>query len=148
MIGKNLLTLRTRAGISQPELAKNLGVTQGCVGHWERGRKRMTCERMIQIADALHVEPAAIFDPDYKSCIIRADHPCANLLKQALLVLESNTHFAKALEQNIESFYMALETNIAMKNMKTTVRQEISLALGKKIEIDLKVVPNKKSKKP
>jgi DNA-binding transcriptional regulator YdaS (Cro superfamily) len=37
---------------SQTELARALGVSQGLVGHWVHGRKRITAERAVQIERA------------------------------------------------------------------------------------------------
>lgn len=37
---------------TQVELAKALGVSQGLVGHWVNGRRRITAERAIEIETA------------------------------------------------------------------------------------------------
>ncbi len=37
------------AGLSQMQLARACGVTKGQVGHWVKGRQRITAERAVQI---------------------------------------------------------------------------------------------------
>jgi DNA-binding transcriptional regulator YdaS (Cro superfamily) len=50
-------------GMSQAALARELGVTQGAVGHWLRGASAITAERAIQI-EAVTGIPRSTLRPD------------------------------------------------------------------------------------
>lgn len=48
-----LKEMRTRAGVTQQELADRIGVKQSAVAHWEAGRFDPRMKRIAQIADVL-----------------------------------------------------------------------------------------------
>jgi transcriptional regulator with XRE-family HTH domain len=58
--GARLSEIRASRGISQAWLAKLVGVTPGAIQAYERGRSRMTIERLEQLAHALKCEPAEL----------------------------------------------------------------------------------------
>lgn len=55
-IAYQILQLRKKLGISQAELAKKIGSTQGNVARIEAGRQNFTTEILVRIAKALDKE--------------------------------------------------------------------------------------------
>lgn len=54
-IGENTRKYRTRAGLTQAELAEKVGVGTSFISRVERGQKRMRIETMLLVAAALHI---------------------------------------------------------------------------------------------
>ena len=54
-IPNGLRAARTRAGMTQEELAEASGVTRRSLSNWEAGRFCMSLEEAIMIADALNI---------------------------------------------------------------------------------------------
>lgn len=50
MLGNRLKGLRNKKGMTQKELADMLGVTDGAVGMWERGRREPGGDKLSQLA--------------------------------------------------------------------------------------------------
>ena len=55
-----LRDLRVAAGITQQELAHHLGVRQGLISMWERGKARPTWDEIARYATTLDVDPTVI----------------------------------------------------------------------------------------
>ena len=55
---------REAHGLSQKELADKLGVTQGAIGHIERGLRDVTAKKARAWAEILGVTPAEIVFPE------------------------------------------------------------------------------------
>lgn len=55
---------REAHGLTQSELAKRLGVTQGAIGHIERGIRDVTAKKAKAWAAILDVTPAEIMFPE------------------------------------------------------------------------------------
>ena len=55
-IGKNIRTLREKAGLTQEALAEQLFVTRQTVSNYENGRTRPDLDMLLAIADVLHGE--------------------------------------------------------------------------------------------
>lgn len=53
--GYILSELRLKKNLSQSELAKILGTTQSSVGHWEAGRRKLTPEMLVKVAEYFNV---------------------------------------------------------------------------------------------
>jgi transcriptional regulator with XRE-family HTH domain len=60
---ERLRELRTAAGLSQTELAEKAGMTQGAVGHLERGTREPQWASVVALADALGVSCEAFRKP-------------------------------------------------------------------------------------
>lgn len=61
-LGRRIRQLRTERGISQEGLAALAGIDRGYMGHIERGSRNISVVKILEISDALSVEPAALFD--------------------------------------------------------------------------------------
>lgn len=60
MFGELLKELRTRKGVSQIELAKAIGVSNGNVGDWERGRSKPGFDALITLSRFFEISPARL----------------------------------------------------------------------------------------
>ncbi len=56
--GSVIKRLRKRAGLSQTELAKAVGITYQQLSKYESGVNRMSISRMFQFCDVLRLKPA------------------------------------------------------------------------------------------
>lgn len=52
---ERLKVLRTEKGLSQPELANLLGVSNGIISFWENGVNEPTISNLIKLAEVLEV---------------------------------------------------------------------------------------------
>lgn len=55
-LGSNLAMLRADLGMSQPQLAKTLGVTDNTVSRWERGTVEPSLARLIELLDLVNAK--------------------------------------------------------------------------------------------
>lgn len=55
MLSERLKTLRKEAGLTQEEVAKKLGISRPAYTYWEKGEKRPTPDKLIQIASLFGV---------------------------------------------------------------------------------------------
>lgn len=53
VFGKRVCDLRIRQGLSQPKLAEEIGVTQGAIDHYEKGRNLPNAITLMALADVL-----------------------------------------------------------------------------------------------
>lgn len=66
-----LRDLRERAGLTQTELAANLGNTQTFISKMERGERRVDTVEFIELCEALGTDPEAAF----KELLLRRSTP-------------------------------------------------------------------------
>jgi transcriptional regulator with XRE-family HTH domain len=62
---ERLRELRTKAKLSQPELAEECGLAVGTIRQFEQGRREPTYETLVKLAEGLGVSLSA-FDPPAK----------------------------------------------------------------------------------
>ena len=60
--GQRIKTLRKEKGLSQESFAALANIDRSYMGHIERGSKNITLTKIYQIADALELDVAKIFD--------------------------------------------------------------------------------------
>lgn len=60
-LGENLRRIRSKAGISQSDVAKSLGVSRGFVSDIENGKRNPTLATIARIAKAINVETEELF---------------------------------------------------------------------------------------
>lgn len=53
---------RLRAGLTQQELAKRLGVSESLVAKWETQRSFPTSDMLVALARELEADPATLFE--------------------------------------------------------------------------------------
>jgi transcriptional regulator with XRE-family HTH domain len=63
---ENLIAARTKAGMSQAELAKRSKISQSFLSYVERGEKRISTDRAEKIADALGISICKLLHPPEK----------------------------------------------------------------------------------
>ena len=64
-VGKRIIELRTRRGLTTNKLANQCGLSQSFVRSVELGEKRITVDNLALICDALHISLRDFFDvPD------------------------------------------------------------------------------------
>lgn len=61
---ENLKKFRIKAGLTQEELAKQLGKTKNVISNWERGENRPDAETIAKICAILNVTPNEILGWD------------------------------------------------------------------------------------
>lgn len=52
---ENLLLLRTKAKLTQKDLAQKVGVTVNNIGHWEKGRTEPNIETLLKICSIFDI---------------------------------------------------------------------------------------------
>lgn len=62
MFGKKLRLLRKKAGITQANLAKKLGISPSTVGMYEQGRREPDSAMLVKIADTFDVSVDYLID--------------------------------------------------------------------------------------
>ena len=64
IVARNLRQIRHARGLSQEELADRAGINRNYVGMLERSEHAATVDMLEQLADALDVDPAVMFNRD------------------------------------------------------------------------------------
>ncbi len=62
VVGSNIRTLRLAKGMTQETLALRSGVTRNVLIDVEHGKRGILYERLVDIAEALEVEPGVLFN--------------------------------------------------------------------------------------
>jgi transcriptional regulator with XRE-family HTH domain len=90
LVGQNIRICRTQRGLSQSELAERVGLTFQQIQKYEKAANRVGASRLIQVADALDVPLAALFqgsatatqgEPDVAGGALLADPHAVRLLR-------------------------------------------------------------------
>jgi transcriptional regulator with XRE-family HTH domain len=74
-IAHRLREVRKAAAVTQIELGRRLGVTQGLIEHYENARSRIPTDRLEAIAAALHCDVKQLHDPPGSPIIWRFRPP-------------------------------------------------------------------------
>ena len=100
LVGQNIRICRMQRGLSQSELAERVGLTVQQIQKYEKAANRVGASRLIQVADALGVTLATLFEgsasaargePDLSGRALLAD-PHALRLLQAFDRIPDNKH--------------------------------------------------------
>ncbi len=62
-LGKRIRDERSRKGMCQTDLAHALRVSTACISLFERGDRNPPYTKVLQIANALAVDPSRLFEP-------------------------------------------------------------------------------------
>ena len=60
-VGNLLAGARLKAGMTQAQLAKNLGIRQNMISDYERGKRRISSSMAKRMAKALHIKVDRLF---------------------------------------------------------------------------------------
>lgn len=63
-LGRNIERRRHQLGLTQMDIADDVGVTQAAVHRWERGASSPPLHRLYRIAEYLHTTVAALLGED------------------------------------------------------------------------------------
>lgn len=107
-IGKTIKNIRKARDITQEELAEKINSSAGYISNIESGNKKLSLNKMVDIAKALDTTLDAILISEYK----KSEMDCA-LIKQIELMIRS-------LDKEQKEEFMILATNIieAIKQFK------------------------------
>lgn len=61
-IGDRIVAARKRAGLTRQQLADRIDTTAASLSLYERGHRSPSVERLVEIAEALGIEPGALLD--------------------------------------------------------------------------------------
>jgi transcriptional regulator with XRE-family HTH domain len=62
IVGAALAAARSRAAVTQAQLARILRKPQSFVSNYERGQRRLDVLELLRIVDALRADPRKVFD--------------------------------------------------------------------------------------
>lgn len=72
-LGKNIRQARLRAGLTQEQLAKVIGLTRTSVNNIEHGRQKLLVHTLIDIANACNISPAILLVPKDEDANVPSD---------------------------------------------------------------------------
>ncbi len=98
-IGDRICEARTRAGLTQHDLAKALGFSKGVIGHWEAGRRHPSVETVCRIAELTFTQPAWLLIDE-----IHGNYPQTQLLPEESLLLDTYRRMSKRQRENLLKF--------------------------------------------
>lgn len=126
-IGANIKAARESAKLTQADIAKVLGCSQGNVAHYESGRRPVTCGMIKLIADKIGIHPSALVAPEEDGSTYGSTNPeHIELAKKAIAVIQANAHpYSESLVMNIESFYKAVESEKTTQARLTALERVI-----------------------
>lgn len=73
VFSKNLLRFLQRAGISQAELSRRVGVSTGTLNDWVKGRCYPKMDKIQLLADILEVQKSDLIEPEDKEKIVLSE---------------------------------------------------------------------------
>lgn len=102
-LGAHLADLRARAGLSQEELARKVGVHQQTIAFWEQSSKPPRSEILAPLAQALNVRVEALLDVGNGHQPVRKGGPQGRLRK----VFEEASGLPRRQQEKIAEFVSA-----------------------------------------
>jgi transcriptional regulator with XRE-family HTH domain len=93
LVGRNIRLQRLAKGLSQTELANQLGVTFQQVQKYEKGVNRIGCGRLFQIANVLSVHVMDFFEGSEKG------KPTAGRMVRDLIAEPQSFHLVQAFSE-------------------------------------------------
>lgn len=61
-VGRALRAARERRGMTQRDLGLKIGRAHTSISYWEAGKRALTVDHLVMLADALGEDPAALLD--------------------------------------------------------------------------------------
>ncbi len=72
-IGNEIKNARKKAGLTQKELGKRLGISYQTVAQWENDLRKPKFDTILRISKALEVDPYSLMDFDMATAVL-SDH--------------------------------------------------------------------------
>jgi len=91
-IGDKIRVVRVERGYSQEYLAMELGIDTATYGRIERGQTKLTVDRLLDISNALDIEPFCFFIDEER------EHLIGNLYKEIKSLKSRNQEILKTLK--------------------------------------------------
>jgi transcriptional regulator with XRE-family HTH domain len=111
-LGSRLRERRTSTGWSQQELAEKLEIDPRDISAYEKGAKRISADRLLQLSKVLGVPPVYFFGFDEDGRPVRRDGPYLALSDQGLRLHKAFAGVkSAALREAIVSFVIELAKN-------------------------------------
>ncbi len=87
-LGVRIRIFRKQAELTQQELAEKAGVSYKYLGQIERGQVNLSVEKMVDIANGLHIEPCKLLETQDKesSILVEAQLVLSGLTKKELCI--------------------------------------------------------------
>jgi transcriptional regulator with XRE-family HTH domain len=116
-LGEKLSKLRKMKNLSQGEVAKKLGLdSYQAIQKYEKDKSLPNINQIKQLASIYEVSPCYLmFDDAAEMEKVCLREESSEEIQKAKKVLASNTHYAKSLKMNIDSFYTGMETEQSLE---------------------------------
>ena len=108
-LGQRIARLRKEKGLSQGELAKQMGLTPGLVSDYERNRLRPHPEMTARFALALEVSTDELLGIKLSKNKINGNTPSLKILRRMIKIEALTPTKQKVLLQNIDMFLKGAE---------------------------------------
>lgn len=94
--GNRIAQLRTKAGLSQPQLADRMNVSQSTIAMWESGKRKVSTEDVVKLADLFKVTTDYLLVHEVKDDLLVAAHHDEDLTDKERQDIEEYIEFKKA----------------------------------------------------
>ncbi|EDN8735510.1 TPA: helix-turn-helix domain-containing protein [Listeria monocytogenes] len=95
MFGNNLKKLRNKAGKTQEDIAKILGISRGAYSHIENGRNEPDIETIVKLAEIFEVSTDYLLGRDDNSDLLAA-HIDDDVTEEEMLEIEKYIKYLKS----------------------------------------------------
>lgn len=95
-IGDRIRDARTKAGLTQRELARGIGVSHGLIAHWENEFRNPSVDTVLRIAELTMTEPAWLLIDEK-----RGNYQQKQLLPDEATLLETFRRMSQRQRQNL-----------------------------------------------
>lgn len=103
-IGIKLREARIQAGYSQQALGKELGLTHGAIGSYERGRLSMTIQLLLQYCEILKKPLSFFIGPEYEEELAKIDRQLQEARAEAFKKYNLDENVEFSMEMSIRNY--------------------------------------------
>ena len=112
-LGKKLLNLRKKKGLSQEELSERIGVTRQTISNWELGETSPNPDQLKLLSKELNVSIDELLDNDVKDILVEKVSNTEELSKLVLKVIKTCVIFI------ISVFVLLIVASITLKVIRS-----------------------------